>query len=151
MVKASLSIIQRVDDMFLFFNCPHSILKKLREKITKLQAPREDDGQAFEAQIIGNQLDQFLRRCLIASGQMMFEDVSTLFVQYQKYLQGLPYTFLHSTWQLENWVEHRAGTIEDDSMIKTWAQLDAEFIRDTGGVVSRSKEEESEGQKKFNH
>ena len=36
LVKASLSIIQRIDDMFLFFNCPHSILKKLREKITKL-------------------------------------------------------------------------------------------------------------------
>ena len=83
----------------------------------------------------------------------MFEDVSSLYVQYQKFLQGLPYTFLHSTWQLENWVEHRAGRIDDDSMIKTWAQLDAEFIRDTGAVVSQHKAEqgESEGSKKFNH
>lgn len=57
---------------------------------------------------MGSSLDKFIRRCLIASGQMMFENISSLYEQYMLFLKGKQYTFLHSTVQLENWIEDKA-------------------------------------------
>ena len=62
------NMIQSIDDMFIFFFF-NSHLQKLREKIIKVSAPREEaDSQPYEAQVLGNMLDKFLRRCLIACG-----------------------------------------------------------------------------------
>jgi hypothetical protein len=59
-----------------------------------------DPGTNFQrepAQLFGSQLDKFLRRCLIACGQMMFENIIDLYTNYSKYRRSEPYLFAHST------------------------------------------------------
>jgi len=138
-------MIDSIDDMFIFFN---SHLQQLRQSVIKICVPRPGDEEdiKFEAQVMGSQLDKFLRRCLISIGQMMFEHITDLYTQYRLYLAGEPYSYLHSTSQLENWVTHKAKTHEDTSMNHTSEQTHAQMEAETGGVIGSGEQDP-----KFNH
>ena len=102
-------------------------------------------------------LDKFLRRCLIACGQMMFENISELYDNYIKYLKGQPYQFLHSTVQLENWAQNKAIGFDDQMLMKNWQKMDHEFALETGDIMSsqttkvQSQKPNQDNTDKFNH
>lgn len=89
-------MIESIDDMFIFLTQHLSSLRTTTIKTMIVKPPKEEDeimdGQEEtlelqEAQLTGSSIDKFLRRCLIASGQMMFEQISTLYQQYMLFKQ----------------------------------------------------------------
>ena len=66
----------------------------------------------------------------------MFENISTLYQEYRRYITGEPYSYLHSTVQLENWAESKVIHIEEHLLTKTWQELDKEFTAETGGITT---------------
>lgn len=80
----STKVITEIDHLFLFLNTK---LREIRKQIFATEIPvlkpdQEGDGDLMEAKILGNHLDKFLRQCLLASSQMMFENIMHLFDNY---------------------------------------------------------------------
>jgi hypothetical protein len=67
---------------------------------------------------------------------MMFENISNLYTQYRKYINGEPYIFLHSNLEIENWAESKVMHIEEHFLTKSWQELDREFFSETGGLTT---------------
>lgn len=52
---------------------------------------------------------------------MMFENITTLYYNYTKFLLGETYEFQHANVLIENWAQQKAGKIDDSLMSKSWS------------------------------
>lgn len=131
-------MVSSVDDLFVFLFLSAQ-LQKYKEKVVKIFVPRDSETSFTQdhALVLGSQLDRFLRRCLIASGQMMFENIIWLYQNYRLFCEGKPYEYHHSTVQLENWVDSKVRSLEDDLMLKNWRATDIQFALESGFVAGQ--------------
>ena len=65
----------------------------------------------------------------------MFENISSLYAQYNQFLRGEPYVFLHSTYQLENWAFKKVNEIENESIVSNSHKLLNKFSEQSGDII----------------
>lgn len=58
---------------------------------------------------------------------MMFEDMQALFDNFQLYKESRPYKFRTAGIQIESWLEKKAFNMEDESISKSYPEMDTEI------------------------
>lgn len=80
--------VHSVDDLYLFFD---KKLPEVNQLLTNLQLSIGGGMGVSQPQLVvvtGSQLDLFLRRCILAFNQLMFQDLQALFEAFNLYREG---------------------------------------------------------------
>jgi len=96
LLQDSIERVRSVDELFYFFE---KTVKELRTQLTTVQF---SPGQIIQYE--GSLIDMFLRRCIFAFSQLMFEDLQALFDSFVSYREGKLYHFKQAQIALESWV-----------------------------------------------
>ena len=107
----------------------------------RLQTGEEEaaNNEPMQVTLTGSNIDKFIRRCLIAFGQIMFEQFSSLFKAYYFFLRGQPYEYLHSTQQLEDIVSKKIQNFENSSMLGDEEEIRRDMQRFSSDLFTQDR------------